>query len=61
MNDQDYYNALKVVLPKKLTLSQHVEMWFYENTGSIPDRGTPVWDQIYEKWVAFAFVDKENQ
>jgi len=41
----------------ELTLADHAELWFAEQGNVIPDRGTPEWQTMYEKWVEFAFID----
>ena len=42
-----------------MTMSEHAEAWHKENGGQIPTRDTLEWDEMYQKWVEFAF-DKES-
>ena len=40
------------------TLAEHAEAWAKDNGYPIiPVRESKEWNQMYEKWIAFAFVD----
>ena len=42
---------------KEKTLGEHAEEWWEELGNTLPDRDTPEWQEMYEKWVDFAFSE----
>jgi len=40
-----------------LTMAETAEMWWTEQGKIVPNRDTPEWDEMYEKWIDFAFID----
>lgn len=41
-----------------MTTGQHAEAWWLEQGHfEVPARGTSAWQEMYEKWHAFAFAD----
>lgn len=40
-----------------ISLADHAEMWWFEHSNDIPNRETKSWNEMYEKWVKFAFED----
>ena len=43
-------------MSEELTLSQHAELWYAEQGNIVPQKGTSEWDDMYAKWVKFAFA-----
>jgi hypothetical protein len=39
----------------KITLADHAEAWWKEQGNTVPERHTPNWKEMYQKWVAYAF------
>jgi hypothetical protein len=42
---------------EEMTLAQHAEAWWREQGEKVPSPDTKEWDEMYAKWVAFAFAD----
>lgn len=39
------------------TLAEHAEAWARESGEVVPERDTPEWQALYERWVEYAFAD----
>ena len=39
----------------EMTLAEHAEAWCRETNNIVPTRGTSEWDDMYARWVDFAF------
>jgi len=44
----------------KTTLADHAEEWMKDEGFSIPERNTKEWNDLYAKWINYAF-DFEKQ
>jgi len=57
----DFQRKLELVAPlhptPPLGLGEHAEAWWREQGREVPPADTPEWDEMYEKWVDFAFDD----
>lgn len=51
-----FYNG-RIKEGKELTFADHAEAWTSEQGLEVPERGTPEWEEMYEKWHEFAFSD----
>jgi len=40
-----------------LTLAEYAELWCKDRGIAVPERGTPEWDTMYERWIDYAFAD----
>ena len=41
----------------EMTLADHAEAWWKEKGNTVPDKHTIEYNEMYEKWHAFAFSD----
>jgi hypothetical protein len=41
----------------ELTLADHAEMWTKENGGTVPPRDSHEYQEMYQRWIAYAFAD----
>lgn len=46
----------QTMLKSELTLRDHAEQWWMQHGGIIPPRNTQAYQDMYERWVEFAFV-----
>jgi len=38
-----------------VTLADHAEAWWSKKGNKVPKKNTPQWQEMYEKWVKWAF------
>lgn len=39
------------------TLAQIAEEWYTKQGNTVPDKNSPEYTEMYEKWIEFAFAD----
>jgi len=44
-----------IILKENATLADHAEAWAVETGQLIPERGSKEWDELYERWIVYAF------
>ncbi len=45
------------LIDKDKTLAEHAEAWWKEQGNIIPPKNTKKWNEMYKKWIEFAFKD----
>jgi len=55
-NQLKSYLKGKVMKKKEMTLADHAKAWWKEQGHTIPEKETEEWDEMYGKWVNYAFA-----